>query len=609
MTVNGKDIDAGGDAGRMRPGTWIAVSSMLTLALFSLLAYHVDVTLRTGRDMTQAYLAGEALKDLIQERQVELSITAVKLVATQQQDWLERHHEVERMLLSSLDAAIDTPRPGYDLAALRDIREAVQGLSRVESEAFQMAGRGEVDEALQVLSGTSYSLWEQRFNSASDQFITRFLQFLDGELERHRLHELRSLAISMVIVIICVFMWLYLARRLSRWGRKVRSEMAARERLEAELRDAQKMEAIGRLASGVAHDFGNLLTAIRGYATLARDRLPADHPARASLAQVEEAADHADAATRGLLTFARRGATEKKPVELTRLVIDAVSWLKRVLPASINLTLDFDRSTEIWVFGDRGQLQQALLNLVVNARDAMADGGDLRISLGVDAVDQGAGFAVIGVADTGSGMDEAVRKRALEPFFTTKGEGDGTGLGLAMVHGIVSGHGGTMRIESEPGRGTRVSLRFQSVEAPEAPDTPSREEELPAVASGLVLLAEGQPYVRDILAMALEEVGFEVVTRASCPEFREMYDGLTEAPSLIVMDNDIPGGCGATCIRNTRAKGYEGPIIVITHELPDELASGLDADVMVLRKPVGVGDLRRLAITVTRSGRTEEAAA
>ncbi len=609
MAVTSKDFDSGKVARRMRPGVWIAVSSVLTLALFSLLAYHVDVTLLTGRELTKAYLEGEGLKDLIHERQLELSITAVKLVATQQQDWLERHHEVERALLKALDSAIANPSPGYDLDALREIREAVQGLSRVESEAFQMAGRGEVGDALGVLSGTEYTLWEQRFTSASEQFITRFLAHLNAELEGHRRHELRSLGISMVIVMICVFMWLYLARRLNRWGRKLRSEVAARERLEGELREAQKLEAVGRLASGVAHDFGNLLTAIRGYATLARERLAPDHPARASLAQVEEAADQADAATRGLLTFARRGATEKKPVELTGLVTEGVSWLKRVLPASIHLSLDLDTSARIWVFGDRGQLQQALLNLVLNARDAMTEGGDLRISLHAPASGVDAGFAVLQVMDTGVGMDEAVRHRALEPFFTTKDEGAGTGLGLAMVHGIVKGDEGNMRIESEQGEGTRVSLRFQTVAAPEAADQPPEEEIAPVRGSGLVLLAEGQPYVRGILATALEEAGFDVDSRASCPAFREMYDSLEEAPSLIVMDNDIPGGCGATCIRNTRAKGYRGPIIVITHELPDDLASGLDADVLILRKPVRVGDLRRLAVTVTRSGRGEEAAA
>ena len=146
MAATSKDFDSGRVARRMRPGVWIAVSSVLTLALFSLLAYHVDVTLRTGREMTEAYLEGEALKDLIYERQLELSITAVKLIATQPQDWLERHHEVERTLLKALDAAIESPSPGYDLDALREIREAVQALSRVESAAFQMAGRGEVSD-------------------------------------------------------------------------------------------------------------------------------------------------------------------------------------------------------------------------------------------------------------------------------------------------------------------------------------------------------------------------------------------------------------------------------------------------------------------------------
>jgi signal transduction histidine kinase len=609
MAVLTSGIEAGGGGTRMRPGVWIVVSSILTLALFSLLAYHVDVTLHTGRELTGAYLEGEALKDLIHQRHRELSLTAVMLVATRNQEWLERHHEFERALVASLDAAIESPRPGYDLEALREIRDAVHGLSRVEAEAFQMAGHGETEEALQLLSGAEYSLWEQRFTSSADRFIDRFLGFLDAELEGHRLHELRSLGISMIIVVICVLMWLYLARRLNRWGGKLRSEMAARERLEAELRAAQKMEAVGRLASGVAHDFGNLLTAIRGYATLARERLPAEHPARASLARVEEAADQADAATRGLLTFARRGATEKRPVDLVRIAREGTAWLRRVLPRSIRLQLDFDAIGEVWVFGDRGQLQQALLNLVLNARDAMPDGGDLKISLDVTDSDNDSNHVVMRVTDTGYGMDEQVMERALEPFFTTKEAGSGTGLGLAMVHGIVTSHGGVMRIESEPGKGTCVSLRFSTVESPEDSDKQIEDQTQSLEGSGLVLLAEGQPYVRDILSTALEEAGFRVQSRASCPDFREMHAACSEVPALIVMDNDIPGGCGATCVRTTRANGYEGPIIVITHELTADLESGMDADVMVLRKPIRVGDLRRLAIAVTRDGGGDEVAA
>jgi signal transduction histidine kinase/CheY-like chemotaxis protein len=607
ILTNGSE--PGGGATRMRPGVWIAVSSILTLALFSLLAYHVDVTLRTGRELTRAYLEGEGLKDLIHQRHRELSLTAVMLVATRNQEWLERHHEFERTLVASLDAAIESPRPGYDVEALWEIREATHGLSRVEAEAFQMASRGETDDALQLLSGTEYNLWEQRFSSSADRFIDRFLGFLDAELEGHRLHELRSLGISMIIVVICVLMWLYLARRLSRWGTKLRSEVAARERLEGELMAAQKLEAVGRLASGVAHDFGNLLTAIRGYATLAREGLPAEHPARASLARVEDAADQADAATRGLLTFARRGAIEKKPVDLVRILCEGVAWLRRVLPGSIRLSIDFDADSEVWVFGDRGQLQQALLNLVLNARDALPDGGDLRISLEVAESDNDVGYVVMRVADTGQGMKESVKERALEPFFTTKEAGYGTGLGLAMVHGIVSSHAGTIQIESESGQGTCVSLRFPTIEPPAQDDSLIEDEAEKLEGSGLVLLAEGQPYVRDILSTALEEAGFRVQSTASCPDFREIYAACDEEPVLVVMDNDVPEGCGVTCVHTARTNGYGGPIIVITHELSAELESGLDADVMILRKPIRVGDLRRLAIAVTRSGGDEEAAA
>ncbi len=583
-----------------RPRIWILIASGMTLVLFGLLAYHVDETLHVGKELTAAYLGGEALKDLIMERQQELSLTALLLVATRNEEWLSRHHRVERNLLASVSAAIAQPRPGYDVAALTDVHEAVQGLSRVETDAFQLAAQGNVSAGLELLSGGAYQIWSERFTTSAETFIDSFLGYLRAEMEGHRVHEFRSLGVAVAIVAICVGMWLYLARRIRQWADAFSREADARTQLEVELAQAQKMEAVGRLASGIAHDFSNLLTAIRGYTTLAREQLAPEHPARMALSRVEDAADQADDVTRGLLTFGRKGAAERKPVDLVRLLKDGAAGLRRFLPGTVRLRLETGPDPSVWVFGDPGQLQQVLLNLAVNARDAMPDGGELTVSL---EAPEGAGVVVVRVSDTGLGMEAEVLRRAQEPFFTTKDPGDGTGLGLSLVHGIVASHSGSIHIDSRPGSGTSVSLRLPVTETP-----PEAEEEAPAKeaqtrGSGTIFLAEGHAYVRDILATALEDTGFSVTPVRTCPEFRALQQQRESAADLIVLDADLPGGCGVTCLEAIRQRGYSGPAIVLTYDLTPEMERRLGADVMVLRKPVRIGDLRRLAVALTGPGR------
>jgi len=583
------------------PGPWVLAASVMTLVLFALSAYYVEETVQVGSSLTRAYLEGEALRDLIDRRRQDLSLTAMMLVTTQDVLWMERHHRIERDLLASVSTAIDNPQPGYDVEALRDIRQAVHGLSRVETDAFQMAGSGDADGALALLSGGGYQIWTDQYTRSSQQFISSFLAYLNSELAAHQREEFRSLGVALAVVIVCLSMWIYLARRVRKWSNAFRDEQDARIRLERDLMQAQKMEAVGRLASGIAHDFSNLLTAIRGYATLARERLTPDNPARISLARVEEAADHADAITRQLLIFSRDSVAEKKPVDLVRVLREGANWLQRVLPGTIRLKMDFRNQSHVWVYGDRSQLQQIFLNLVVNARDAMPNGGEVTIS--IDPLRQAPGHdqrVEVRVSDTGSGMEQSVVDRAVEPFFTTKKSGEGTGLGLSVVHGIVSDHGGDMRIDSRPGLGTTILISFPVTEAGES-EPGIQQQEVAGTGSGTVFVAQGDMYVRDIMVTALEDAGFQVLPVETCPAFRSLYKEGQARPDLIVLDADLPGGCGINCLKKIRDYGYHGPAILVTHELSPDMERLLDGDAMVLHKPVRIGDLRRLAAAMTRA--------
>jgi PAS domain S-box-containing protein len=239
--------------------------------------------------------------------------------------------------------------------------------------------------------------------------------------------------------------------------------------LEAELRQAQKMEALGTLAAGVAHECNNLLMAITSSNELAQQTMSETDPARPALDTVEQACQQAGELTRSLLTYARKHESEAEPVELGRLIETFSLLLRPLLPSSIQLQLDLDSSGTTWVRGDANQLKQVLMNLALNARQAMPDGGSLTLSLhqapaGPDAAD--APRAAIGVEDNGCGMTDDVRRRIFEPFYSAKPRDGTAGLGLSVVYGIVTDHGGTIDVQSEPGRGSRFTVRLPMCDPP-----------------------------------------------------------------------------------------------------------------------------------------------
>jgi two-component system cell cycle sensor histidine kinase/response regulator CckA len=294
-------------------------------------------------------------------------------------------------------------------------------------------------------------------------------------------------------------------------------DVSETRRLERRLRESEKMEALGRLVGGVAHDFNNVLTAITLYSDLLRDRFG---PEAHEIEEIREAAQRGADMVRQLLTFARQQPSSPCTVSLRQIISGMSAVLEPLIGEDIELTTHF-RAAADWVRADPSQLQQVVLNLTMNARDAMPEGGRIRIetaSLDLDPHSasrypglQPGPFVSLCVSDTGCGMDEQVRAHMFEPFFTTKKSGAGTGLGLAMVYGIVTQGGGAITVHSKPGKGTRVTVLL--------PQTPHRESEgaadvsETAVARGAetVLLAEDDPAVRASMAELLSGAGYGVL--------------------------------------------------------------------------------------------------
>ena len=329
-------------------------------------------------------------------------------------------------------------------------------------------------------------------------------------------------------------------------------DITDRKLLEAQFRQAQKMEAVGLLASGIAHDFNNLLTVIGGYSEFLRDSL-APGQLRSDAEEIFQAARRAAALTRQLLAFGRKQVLLPTRLDVNALVTNVSTMLKRLIGDHIELTTAFD-PTPPAVRADAGQLEQVLINLVVNARDAMAAGGRITIDtaavqldsnamIGRDRVKAGT-YMVLGVTDTGVGMDQATKDRLFEPFFTTKAPGKGTGLGLAAVHGIVTQSGGYVAMESEPLRGTSFKVYLPAaepdVEAP--PIVASREP--PASGTASVLIVEDEQAIRTLTRTILERAGYSVLAASTATDAEALFAQEVRRIDLLVADIALPDGTG-----------------------------------------------------------------
>jgi PAS domain S-box-containing protein len=311
-------------------------------------------------------------------------------------------------------------------------------------------------------------------------------------------------------------------------------DVSAQRQLQEQLFQAQKLEGIGRLAGGVAHDFNNLLVVITGCAELAMGELAPGHPARRDLGDLLRAAERAGDLTSRLLTFARRQSPVRTPTDLNQVIRGLRQLFQRLLRADIALTLDLDLGLPP-VFADAGQIEQVLINLAVNAQDAMPHGG----SLVVATASGPEGEVRLTVRDTGTGMSEEVARRAFEPFFTTKPPGEGTGLGLAVCYGIVSQHGGRITLDSRPGGGTAVTVALPVAPALPAAAAPAAAAPAPGGREH-VLLVEDDAAVRSLAARVLRRRGYTVLEAHSGIEALGLTQEILAPVRLLVTDVVMP---------------------------------------------------------------------
>jgi two-component system, cell cycle sensor histidine kinase and response regulator CckA len=432
-------------------------------------------------------------------------------------------------------------------------------------------------------------------------------------------------------------------------------DVTVRRRLEEQLREAQKMEAIGRLAGGIAHDFNNLLTAINGYSELLVASLEPGDPRRSEAEQIQLAGQRAAAITGQLLAFSRRQLLKLEVVDVQAAIRRIEPTLRKLVGGRVELRLDLEAQDPL-VMADAPQLEQILINLAVNGRDAMPGGGVLTIGtanqaaggalaaggeltaagaqvlgnvdLGADTGELVTGMAIrdagpsqaaggepshageqviLWVSDSGLGMDEAVQRQIFEPFFTTKGFGKGTGLGLASVYGTVRQIGGHIRVRSAPGRGSTFRIAFPRASPADrgVPDAPPAVHPLPP-ASGTILLVEDEPIVRALIRAVLERTGYAILEASDGPAALAIANDHPEI-DLVLADVVMPGMTGLELARrmDTRRRGV--PIVLMSGYAEEGLPvlAARDAELGFLAKPFTTEALEgtvREALDRARSG-------
>jgi len=337
------------------------------------------------------------------------------------------------------------------------------------------------------------------------------------------------------------------------------TEVTERRKLEEQLGEAQKMEAVGRLAGGIAHDFNNLLTAIKSYSELLLTEIDESNPQHGDILEINSAADRAAQLTRQLLAFSRQQVMRLEVIDLNQIVADMQSTLRPLAGSRVRIKTQL--SSVGIVKADQTQIERVIVNLVTNARDAMPDGGLITIETsnvdldGQDATDheevQPGPYVLLTVSDSGVGMTAATKERLFEPFFTTKPRGKGTGLGLSSVYGIVKQSGGQIRVYSEPGLGTTFRIYLPRDERPRAQEAPDRPRARPT-AGATIILVEDDEVVRNVACRVLKRAGFAVLEAENGKEAIDLYEATDYNADLILTDVVMPEMGGSELAERVR---------------------------------------------------------
>jgi len=381
----------------------------------------------------------------------------------------------------------------------------------------------------------------------------------------------------------------------------MREDITEQRRLQEQLRQAQKMDSLGTLAGGIAHDFNNLLAVVTGYAEIAALNPEAPAVLQKSLREIVRAAQRASGLVRQILTFSRKADVRFAPIDLNQLVRDLLALFAETFPRIITFNVELQEGLPA-LLADHNQLQQVVLNLCVNARDAMASGGELSVrtvlcprgSASNPLADPGQSYACLRVSDTGVGMTEEVRHRIFEPFFTTKESNRGTGLGLAVVYGIVASHHGFIEVDSSPGAGSTFQIYLPVAENAAATAGPAVSCDFPGGTESILVVDDEDPLLR-LLEMALTSKSYRVTCARNGLDAIDLIADRGRPIDAVLLDLNMPGATGLEVMRFIKAARPELKVLVMSGDLKPEVRAEIEklGEDNFIRKPFPLDDLGR----------------
>ncbi len=434
-----------------------------------------------------------------------------------------------------------------------------------------------------------------KLNAANETWMVASSASYDLVAAQIQRSVLSQLALSAALLVAVPIVGFLLARR----ERRAQDEQ---RRLERQLAESQKMEAIGKLAGGVAHDFNNMLTAILGYASMIYEDAGPKSPIQQQALQIRKAAESAATLTQKLLAFSRKQVLQANQVDVASVLDSLVALIRRVIGENITVTTHADDN--LWpILADPVQVEQSLVNLAINARDAMPNGGTLQITARnaprpkgerrPDGEVKPGDYVQITVTDTGIGMDEATRTRMFEPFFTTKPQGQGTGLGLSTVYGFVRQCGGSISVLSTPGKGTSIELLLPRASGAAATPKSRRPSEDARRGTETVLVAEDEEAVRALAVQSLERSGYQVISSPSGEEALRLASTFDGTIHLLLTDVVMPGMKGPELAAQLRAQRPGLKVLLMSGYAADVVTPGDLRDATMVSKPFSPSALAR----------------
>lgn len=570
----------------------------LTLAALAWQVWHVYASFLSSDDLIAHYVETENFRTLAHALESRKQMSVQIGAEAAQSLWFDYYHNSVSSLETALDRAIAS---ASDHPAAAKILERVRILHRTvtdwEKQLIRLVLVGDGDGAAKMLLASDYVRDRAEFKNSVDAAVHAIREDAELAMRDDQHSEIFSFAISAMLVVLAVVGWVLLLKRLDDSRTKLSREVDQRIQAEAQLRQAQKMEAVARLAGGVAHDFKNVLVIIGGNLRDAMARLGQRHPAASSLRSAKDAADQAHVIIRSLLALGRRSSVARAPINAKSMILDTVQLLKGLLPASIEVSVEADPDCPLWLLADRMQMEQSLVNLALNARDAMPQGGQMTFRAFGKSVSDAANpleRVCLEVIDTGVGMSPEVLKEAFEPFFTTRPKEWGSGLGLSIVQNVVTDHGGTVEIASQPGEGTKVTLCLPASAPPLTDSISSTATDAPLAKDATVVIQKS-PYLSSLVAETLREEGFHILQADGDGSILDAISRAKHSVRLVILDTAALNSDVSETIENLRATHGSITIFLVTGASPEEAVNDFNEGVVVLCKPFPMSELVRLA--------------